>query len=1105
VIPHPLEKLPPLSDNGSALVLVLLVTALLTTITVSFLSTSRVEQIAAKNFSRQNAASGLAEMATQQAMAQIQLGFNTTANMTGNYSSVVTTQPGAIHKYFFQSGNITRNCTVEQFSAGNMSSNGTVTPLSASISNATAYLNNLQNPSSNSSATTDRWTITGNASERINVFMENITTSVNGSTQLIGRIAFYVDDEGTKLNLNSATGNRDTLNAALRPLDIAALSSNSASSFASIVNGTSSNNSSSITSWAHFFRPEQVSAAIRALGGNFSDNDFPFLATATSSASSTANMTHLLTPWGTQRVFINELSTNATDGSGDASVRSIFEALTGLNATSVNGTYAASNSTYGLTGRGLQNVFGGNFSTKYTPLGVKQIAANILQMRDPNTNSVNASFSYSGPLLGSNSSSSGNVFYPQSDGIPKEYLGHAPYPVISEIGMSARLTYSGGGPAKTTIPIIDPNTGEKIGEEDIYTPQYDVGLKLEPVVEFYNPYPYPLTIPAGTFPRLHIYPKKVSFEMSWSAANGNFTGNFSIGIPTSSKPTQWQYSSWFGQQFYDGVRDDRITFATLYQANGNSTTIQPHQSIQTRLYYSFSPLKWGAYFVIPRRQLPNDNYPYNSSTITINELRNVKMEFFNIKLLANSNSTAGNAAGGHENTIRDWVRGDEIGALEVEMLPQPFPFVLTWNSTSNLLDAPTGSAWSWGAGANGKAPPVPTKTAQRISYIAKTPMGPSATFDIPTRSWINTISINDNNRLWTTSDNSSTASWLETLPTWGNATSLNYGMLSNSTSANLSSTKAPPSSSSNSTIPSDPSLDDSVANAIYASTNASDMREPFLLTGNYTCPADLGLVPTNQRWRRLRMQMQPALEGWLIPDWAMLDVISFGDGDPTNPMNRTVPVNINGRFHLPGNATVAPRTIGVQALAQVIQSSSADKIQDPMNPASSDTTDPTRFQGTLGNATTIASAIGNMTWSGNSTWGQGNFTSDPGSRRKSSNFPVDLYILPSEIMEIAGVADAVDQTDYNNSTSHFKWNEGRASALLPAVTTRSSFFTIYAYAQAGQLRNKNLPESDTNPFVVDSEAVTKTLVEVEVETPVTPTTPATYKIKKLYTQRIGGE
>ena len=91
-------------------------------------------------------------------------------------------------------------------------------------------------------------------------------------------------------------------------------------------------------------------------------------------------------------------------------------------------------------------------------------------------------------------------------------------------------------------------------------------------------------------------------------------------------------------------------------------------------------------------------------------------------------------------------------------------------------------------------------------------------------------------------------------------------------------------------------------------------------------------------------------------------------------------------------------------------------------------------------------------------------------------------------MEIAGVADAVSQGNYNNTASHFKWNEGRASALIPAVTTRSSLFTIYAYAQA---LDKSLN--------VDSEALTKTLVEVESDT---STTPTTYKVKKIYTQPI---
>jgi hypothetical protein len=87
-------------------------------------------------------------------------------------------------------------------------------------------------------------------------------------------------------------------------------------------------------------------------------------------------------------------------------------------------------------------------------------------------------------------------------------------------------------------------------------------------------------------------------------------------------------------------------------------------------------------------------------------------------------------------------------------------------------------------------------------------------------------------------------------------------------------------------------------------------------------------------------------------------------------------------------------------------------------------------------------------------------------------------------MEIAGVADAVSQTDYANSSSHFKWNEGRASALIPAVTTRSSFFTIYAYAQA-------LDKTGN----IDSEALTKTMVEVQYNS-------GNYTVKKLYTQPI---
>jgi hypothetical protein len=550
--------------------------------------------------------------------------------------------------------------------------------------------------------------------------------------------------------------------------------------------------------------------------------------------------------------------------------------------------------------------------------------------------------------------------------------------------------------------------------------------------------------------------------MSWSGANGNFNGTFSFpGTSTASaKAAGWDYGSpWFGIRTLTSVNNDHTgKYDLIYQANGNSTTIAPFSKIQTRLYLSGGVWEAG-YTWLPLKPMPG--LAYNGANITIHSISDVKMQFNSVLLLANSGNNVGNAAAGYSNTIRDWVRGDEIGELDVGFDSSKFPYKFIWNGTDLNMDP----NFNPPSDANGKAAPIPTRSSQRISCITKIPLATPA------------ITINDTNRNWTTTNSSLSATWLSNNTTWVTSNSSNFGHLGTSNSTSTDTNLAPPSVSANFTTPSDPSLGDSVANAVYAGSNASDMRAPFLATGNYTCPADLGFVPTNQRWRRLRMQMQPSAEGSMIPDWAMLDVISFGNStNANNAFNRMLPVNINGRFHLPGNATIAPRTIGLRALAKVLENSSADTIQDTMNPATtSNSTAATRFRGNTANATTIANAIGNMTWSANSTWS---------TRRSTKNFPSTQYILPSEIMEIAGVADAVSQTDYANSSSHFKWNEGRASALIPAVTTRSSFFTIYAYAQA-------LDKTGN----IDSEALTKTMVEVQYNS-------GNYTVKKLYTQPI---
>jgi hypothetical protein len=990
------------SDSGSSLILTLLLVAILSLVAVGFLSTSRIESIATKNFTRQNAASGLAELATQQAMAKIRQGF--TVNGTG--TTVITTQPGAIHQFVFSGGRIQSNRTQELFSGtGNASTSGT------------ANLNNLQNPSNlTGNASQIQWTITGSTSERISVPMEEVTSS-NGT--VIGRIGYYVDDEGTKLNANSAIGNRTTLNAAARPQDIRALvSAAQANSFSGIVNNSDLNNSS-ISGWSHFFRPEQVRAAL----SNFDADDFPHLTTATLSTNNTANMTHLLTPWGTQRLEINSLSTNATDGTGDASVNTIHSALT--NPT-------------------LKAIFGGDFATKYTSTGVKQIAANMLQMRDPNTATVNASFSYQGPLIGSRT-------LDNSTTIPQEYLGFAPYPVVSEVSMDVCYNNSGGN--KTYLrPYVRVN------------------------IELYNPYPIAFNSPNAT---LEYHVRGLTWNMS-------YTINSSIDpTGTTYGPHRYGgYGNWTdnssSKEFWSqaGLRDrarSNTQFPEAYFSGWNpygtqGISIPPYSKVK----YNLAGPNWGTY----GQALLGNVFPFNASDITITSFTDVRCAITYVKILANSTVST---TPPNPNTVRDWVMGAEVGPF--------FPNngnlsvcggFLVWKGgphqtipVNTPIDFPRNGDWAeWLADNNN----ISRYSYQRLCPLIKTSIAASS-------------NLTDGTRPWTA--NASTAN-----QTFGTITSAS-GITTATSTELLNDANAKPLYDSANSIPGDPSYSNFNGNAIFANaTLSNDMRVPELpsFSGNYfyTGPSDLGLVPTNQRWRRLRMQMQPALEGSLIPDWAMLDLISFGNStSPDNAFNRMLPVNINGKFHLPGNATVAPRTIGVQALAQVLSLNGTSSFQDPTNPTSTPaalTSNGTRrFKGSPAGSTTlanIANAIGNMTWSPNSIWGN----ATTGKRWKIGDQTISQYILPSEVMEIAGVADAVSQTNYSNSTSHFKWNEGRASALIPAVTTRSSHFMVYAYAQAlDKIGN------------IESEALTKTMVEVQLNP---STQPPTYTVKKLYTQPI---
>jgi hypothetical protein len=134
------------------------------------------------------------------------------------------------------------------------------------------------------------------------------------------------------------------------------------------VNGNARTNSTSdIKNWAYFFRPEQITGAV----SDFTRGNIPKLSAAPVAGSDY----HLKkTPWGTDRLFINDLP---------------------IDSTGVDAIYNA------LSSSQLRDIYGTTFAEKYTDAGLKQIAANILQARDPNVlNDWNKSFTYNGSLLG---------------------------------------------------------------------------------------------------------------------------------------------------------------------------------------------------------------------------------------------------------------------------------------------------------------------------------------------------------------------------------------------------------------------------------------------------------------------------------------------------------------------------------------------------------------------------------------------------------------------------------------------------------------------------------------------------------------------------------
>jgi hypothetical protein len=815
--------------------------------------------------------------------------------------------------------------------------------------------------------------------------------------------------------------------------------------------------------------------------------------------NSTSRDYHLKkTPWGTDRLFINDLPIDSTG------VNAIYEVLSGKNATTGNyhtgDNGMPSPNKYELTGLKLRDIYGNSttFAEKYTDAGLKQIAANILQARHPNVlNDPNRSFTYNGSLLGAANATTDFVAIANccdtanaTKVVPKDYLGNAPYPILNEIGVTVAFGF-----AKNT-------------------PNYYMRLYLRPFVSILNPWRTVFPQEEVANWRIEMQVDSVRYDVEHITTNGNIVGPLTYG------PTGYKNDDAFGHTFKEGRAnftprnagkntgddpddplDDQLdeSFAmgaafVAYSLNGRNSTFGDK---------TFSNLTYAPSYKQELRageelQFPCPPYHNNNGDSTDNgfgvqflvpiettqsiDISNVIIKFEYIRLVAKS---------GDDTTIRDWMLAEDLeveGCLQVNVdrtnagvVNPPLEFPLDLKASNFLTLAESGRIWV--RRQETKPPPLSIK---RLDGRLKTAANMRASSRESMQAW----------------SASGPATWVDPNAS-GSASSI-------STNGDA---EAYPSTTQGKEIPGDPTKIDSDIRYAYEPAEhhldsndwpAIRFTNPGTSTGVFTSPADLGKIQTNIQHRKLRFTTQHPREvaagvggvgnATYIPDWAMLDVISFGSNTTTVPL--PAPLNLNGSFHVPsGSPQPAPRTAGLESALKAIDS--ADSLGNPFKPNSNpDPTNRSQYMGSSGNvSSTVAGNIGNLTWStgnfsaGSATWGAGNSTNDPGSRRKTQNLPAGQMVLPSEVTEIRGVSDVVPLDNYTGSSANIKANEGRLSSLFPGATTQSRFFTIYAFAQA--LDKLGQP---------DSEAVTKTLVEVEEQTPVT--TPPTYKVKKLYTQPI---
>lgn len=884
-----------------ALVLTLLVVAMLTVVVVGFTTVSRLEQSAARNMTHQASAEQLAQLATGRAMQRLSEAMQAATN-----APMFSTQPGQINPFGRQPERL--------FSSG-----GTTTNVNRFTTNGL---------------------ITGNPSDNVGVGVETVNDSAG---KPLGRIAFYIDDESTKIPVNQATGasNNRTLNPQWpRPFAIQGadgVNAVRAGNFNGILT-YAANNASNSSNWTYFFTPEQLRGPLTA-------EPLQQLTVAMETNPAAMNTT----PWGTQKIRINQIPVT------DQGVQELAQALSDPK---------------------LAQVFGQTFAEKYTPEGVRQIAANMLQLRtDHWRGGVN--FNGANPVLGT-AQLGGSVSAPpesgmlkKTNGIPTSYMGYVPFPMLSEVGVS--FAYGWEQPDRLTMRVY-----------------------LE--CELYNP--FPTAYPGGG--QIYAQIDKARFQLNtgeWYGPNGtsySVARHNSIDMIFPNGFDPWGSSlsgvSWWA---IDNARENLV----LNPPSGYDPAPRP-----------IPPVPAGGYAV------ETFTFDVTFTRTNIVSVDRLYVIIDQIKLLASS---------GEPSSIRDWCSGNDIfNALTQNGAVGDAQFV--FESPVSPLHGPYGQPTN----------PVnfPANPPGRVNAISKLDprLRPSLDASLPYKQ-------SPPGKVWQQGQAS-------------------IGLANTSVPANFA----------NDPIPSDPGDAQSV---LYNSNFPPILSETN--GGSYAMAADLGKVFTGFPWRSLRMQPQPAREAAanMIPDWVMLDAVSFGDG--TRALNSANP---NSQI-VSQSAPVTRRTAALRSQLDVLTNQTLNIIAHPITRGATNVAPFTAVAARAFQTNTTAQIAVNAqspnlpaSWSASSSWG---------TRRTALGFPTNALLLPSEMAEIRGVAD------FSAAAISNKVNEYRLSTLFPGAGSRSRFYRITALGEALDGKAANAPSA--------AKAFLQTLVEVN-----TNSTPPSVRIINQY-------